>query len=267
MRKLTIAALPVVAVLAIALMMSGGLSSTAHAATSCVPVYEGWVCLTLEPDTASNPVGTDHTVTATLTGGPSEAEQYAYLDQYIDFSVMAGPNVGAMETCDPADCKTNGEGKVTFTYTDAAGVVGVSDIILGCHTPLDFATGQLSVREIPEICVEVQKDWFEPTPTPTPTPTSTPTPTPTLTPTPTPPPPPAATPTPTPTTTPVVLPAVQTPTPTPTSTPTPAVLPVTGGAPSDGSSSGLTWLATIAGAIAVMSAGGLWFAHQRRRVR
>jgi hypothetical protein len=42
---------------------------------------------------------------------------------------------------------------------------------------------------------------------------------------------------------------------------------VSGGAPPDSSSSGLLWLAAIAGAITVMSAGGLWFAYQRRHVR
>ena len=72
---------------------------------------------------------------------------------------------------------------------------------------------------------------------------------------------PAPTPTPTPT-------ATATPTPTPAPTPTPiAQLPATGGAPSDGGSSVLPWLAAIAGAIAVMGAGGVWLAYQRRRVR
>jgi hypothetical protein len=56
---------------------------------------------------------------------------------------------------------------------------------------------------------------------------------------------------------------------TATKTWTPAALPVTGGAPPDGSSS-LPWLAAIAAlaaAIAAVSAGGVWFAYQRRRVR
>ncbi len=63
------------------------------------------------------------------------------------------------------------------------------------------------------------------------------------------------------------------PTPTPTPSPTPTAvaevleLPTTGGAPSDGGSSDLAWLAAIAAAIAVTSAGGFWFAYQRRRVR
>ncbi len=81
-----------------------------------------------------------------------------------------------------------------------------------------------------------------PTPTPTPTPTSTPTPTP----------PPSPTPAPSPT--PQALEAV--------------ALPDTGGSPSGGSSSALSWLAAIVGGIALLGAGsGLWLAYQRRRVR
>jgi hypothetical protein len=70
--------------------------------------------------------------------------------------------------------------------------------------------------------------------------------------------PPSATPTPTPA-------ATATPTPTPEAAPA-AELPETGGEPADGSS-GLPWLAAIAGAIAVMSVGGFWFAYRRRHVR
>lgn len=57
------------------------------------------------------------------------------------------------------------------------------------------------------------------------------------------------------------------PTPTPTAVLSAQQLPVTGGTPSDGGSSALPALLAIAGALAVMSAGGLWLAHQRRRVR
>jgi len=89
--------------------------------------------------------------------------------------------------------------------------------------------------------------------------------------------------TPTPTATPAALAEAQsptTPTPTPTATPTSTAtptptqeaapaeeLPATGGQPPDGGSSGLPWLAVIAGAIAVTSAGGFWFARRRRPVR
>jgi hypothetical protein len=96
-------------------------------------------------------------------------------------------------------------------------------------------------------------------PEPTPPPTATPTPTSASA--------PPATPTPPPTATPVVLATTATPAPTPTPAPSPAVLPVSGGAPPDGSSSGLPWLATIACALAVTAASGFWFAYQRRHVR
>ncbi len=43
-------------------------------------------------------------------------------------------------------------------------------------------------------------------------------------------------------------------------------LPATGSEPSDGGG-GLPWLAAIGGALAVVSGGGLWLAHQRRRAR
>jgi streptogramin lyase len=65
------------------------------------------------------------------------------------------------------------------------------------------------------------------------------------------------------------------PTPSPTPSPTavaeevqePAALPDSGGEPAEGGTVALPWLAAIAGAVAVMTGGGLWFAHQRRRVR
>ena len=86
-------------------------------------------------------------------------------------------------------------------------------------------------------------------PPPTPTPSPTPTPAPTATPTPT-----ALAATATPTPTPAVLAAVQ--------------LPASGGTPSDSGSSALSWLAAIAGAVALIAAsGGLVLARQRRRVR
>ena len=90
--------------------------------------------------------------------------------------------------------------------------------------------------DFPELCATAAKTWVvAPTPTPTPTPTAL-----------------AATATPTPT--PAVAEVTQ--------------LPTTGGTPSDGGSSALSWLAAIAGAIALIAAsGGLVLARQRRRVR
>lgn len=82
-----------------------------------------------------------------------------------------------------------------------------------------------------------------PTPTPTLTATATPTPTPTPIPTSTPTPPAASSPTAT-----AVLGEVQGPT----------TLPATGGTPTDGNSSSLSWLAAVIGGLAMVAAGGFW---------
>src|SRR5262249_48150812 len=89
--------------------------------------------LSLDPLSATNPVGTDHTVTATLThsGGSSDVEggvpptpapgPTPVVDELIGFMITAGPNMGATGTCDPANCRTDSNGQVKFTYHDAGG--------------------------------------------------------------------------------------------------------------------------------------------------
>lgn len=72
--------------------------------------------LALDPIDATNPVGTDHTVTATLTSAGG-----AFVGETIGFEITSGPNAGASGTCAPADCKTDANGQVSFTYTDAGG--------------------------------------------------------------------------------------------------------------------------------------------------
>jgi hypothetical protein len=67
------------------------------------------------PVDSSNPVGSSHTVTATVTSGATPVA-----GQLVDFTVT-GVNAGASGTCVPADCKTDASGQVTFTYTDANG--------------------------------------------------------------------------------------------------------------------------------------------------
>lgn len=73
--------------------------------------------LSLSPTSATNPVGTSHTVTATLTD-PTGAPVVGSL---IAFKILSGPNAGASGTCVPADCKTDSAGQVKFTYHDAGG--------------------------------------------------------------------------------------------------------------------------------------------------
>jgi hypothetical protein len=68
--------------------------------------------LSISPKTATNPVGTQHTVTAHAknnAGGPLGGVQVSF--------VVSGANSGATGTCNPSNCKTGADGNVTFTYT------------------------------------------------------------------------------------------------------------------------------------------------------
>ncbi len=191
--------------------------------------------ITLDPPTATNEVGTNHTVTATINDSNPVA------DVNVFFDVIDGPN-----KADTGTDTTDASGEATFTYTGDGGAG--EDIIQAC-----FLTPPA------------------PTPAATPTATATATATPTGTPTPSVEPgvlPPSGGGTcdmATKTWTGVVLAATATPAPTATPV-TPIALPVSGGTPSDGSSA-LAWLAAIAGVMAAMTGGGLWLAYQRRRVR
>ena len=125
--------------------------------------------ISLTPETATNDIGTSHTVTATITDllGKRTA------DVDVSFEVTDGPNAGdsAMDT-------TDANGEATFTYTGDGGTG--TDTIQACF---------LNEQE-QEVCDTATKEWVEPAPTPTPTPTVL-----------------AATATPTPAPTPVALPA------------------------------------------------------------
>lgn len=70
--------------------------------------------VTLGPPSATNLVGTTHTVTATIVnnqGVPRGGHE-------IFFSVISGPNAGATGTCTThANCETDDFGHVSFTYT------------------------------------------------------------------------------------------------------------------------------------------------------
>ena len=123
--------------------------------------YAGVLSITLDPQTAENEIGTDHTVTATV-GGVAPG-------QLVTFAVISGPNTGATTTCSPnADCTTDANQEVSGTYTGDGGVG--QDEIEAC---VDIPT---ALQGLP--CDTATKDWVEP-PTPTPTPTPSPTATPT----------------------------------------------------------------------------------------
>ena len=134
--------------------------------------YAGILGITLDPPTATNDVGTDHTVTATVGGvGPGAL---------VTFEVTSGPNTGATFTCSPnADCTTDDTLEVSGTYTGDGGAG--QDTIEACVEILLNGVSANVIGQPP--CDTATKDWVQPTPTPTPTPTSTPTQTPSPTPT------------------------------------------------------------------------------------
>ncbi len=73
--------------------------------------------LSVSPLDATNPVGTNHTVTANVL----DVGLAPLAGQLVDFSVT-GVNAGASGTCVPADCKSDASGNVSFTYLGGATV-------------------------------------------------------------------------------------------------------------------------------------------------
>jgi len=109
-----------------------GDSNNAPATSACEPLVvtaSGTPSITLAPLTASNPVGTSHTVTATVLDGTGAA----LAGVTVTFTVSSGPNAGATGTG-----VTGATGKATFTYSDTGGV-GMDTIVATFHD----ATGLL----------------------------------------------------------------------------------------------------------------------------
>lgn len=74
--------------------------------------------LELDPVEAINRIREFHTVTATVSdtlGRPT-------VDRLVRFRVASGPNAGTDGVCDPFDCRTGLDGKVTYTYQGSGGV-------------------------------------------------------------------------------------------------------------------------------------------------
>ncbi len=100
--------------------------------------------IALNPPSAVNPVGTNHTVTATVddnNGNPAQGVT-------VDFSVTSGPNTGATGTCAVnADCTTDASGNVSWTYT--GGTTAGIDTIQACV-------------ELTQTCTTAMKTWYDP---------------------------------------------------------------------------------------------------------
>jgi len=102
--------------------------------------------ISLDPPTATNTIGEDHTVIATINdffGDPSP-------DVDVTFEVIDGPNAG-----DTGAGTTDADGEATFTYTGDGGAG--TDTIEACF--LD--------EQEQEHCDTATKTWVAPEPTPT----------------------------------------------------------------------------------------------------
>jgi hypothetical protein len=117
--------------------------------------------LALAPATASNVVGSSHTVTATVTTTDPDGHPSPGPDVAVEFDVTNGPNTGQTShpvnsgTCSPSDCTTDASGRVTWTYT-SNGTPG-TDTIRAC-----FPERPLTVHRTgddPRTCATVSKTW------------------------------------------------------------------------------------------------------------
>lgn len=93
----------------------------------------------LSPSTATNPVGTTHTVTATVADDHGDP----VVGRTVTFAVVSGPNAGDGGTVD-----TDGDGKASFTYTGDGGAG--TDVIRA-----SFVDSQMETQ----VSNEVTKDW------------------------------------------------------------------------------------------------------------
>lgn len=107
--------------------------------------------IALNPPTATNEIGTTHTVTATVTQGGQPVANVL-----INFSVTSGPNAGQMsdpgECATDPNCNTDSAGQTSWTYTGNGGVG--TDVIIAC-----FADAKGQKR-----CAKALKEWVDRTP-------------------------------------------------------------------------------------------------------
>jgi hypothetical protein len=172
--------------------------------------------VTASPATATNEVGTDHTVTATVTFAAAPAD-----GAFVTIEVLTGPNAG-----DNGSGSADANGEFAFTYPGDGGVG--QDSIEACTFGFPARTAERPALGIPLACDTVTKDWIQPTPTPSPSPSPSP----------------GAT----------LAPGTATPSPSPTAA-APVQLPGTGGDAGAGSSRPLAAIALLSLLIVACAAG------------
>ena len=204
------------------------LAQTAHAgsppdlnSTQCkfvAPLIQ--YCISLDPLSDTNPVGDDHTATATLSvfedDAPLDPEPGELEGIYVVIVVFDGPNAGVSQS---VIAPTNADGQLALTYTGDGGPGTDTIATVACLDFLDQVVDAVESSGVPEdpcafgefigsclssvaecidsltnlegpcagesllICDIATKDWVEePTPTPTLAPSETPTVTPTAAP-------------------------------------------------------------------------------------
>jgi len=150
-------------------LLVGLLLALAALQPSASPATAGEFVVTIDasPDTATNLVGSDHTVDALVLVD----DEPGGADWLVVFNVTEGPNAG-----DSDSSTTDANGETSFTYTGDGGTG--QDTIEVCVESQVGASVIIIIQD-PLDCEEVTKTWVDPTPTPTPTPTVEPTATPT----------------------------------------------------------------------------------------
>ena len=115
----------------------------------------------LTPASETNIVGTDHTVTATVTSTDPNGHPTAGAGIAVEFDVVSGPNAGQTShpvntgTCSPSNCATDSAGQVSWTYT-SNGVTG-TDTIQACFPERSVAVQRPG--DDARHCRTVTKTW------------------------------------------------------------------------------------------------------------
>ena len=136
------------------------------------------VLVDASPDTDTNLVGEDHTVTAVVTADGEPAQDWEVT--FLVVSLAGADEPPAPNQGDSGTDVTDSNGEATFTYTGDGGAG--TDQIEVCVTEFVGPAGVSSAGENGFTdCEIVEKTWVDPTPTPTPppdepsaTPTATP---------------------------------------------------------------------------------------------